>query len=62
MGAGCAVCGARNWNIEQELLFLGLLDPEYKQPVEGRLLPLVAVNCAQCYQVVFFQAMALGLL
>jgi len=60
--AGCPLCGERNWNVEQDLHFLGILDPEYKQPVQGSVMPTVTVTCQNCYFCFYLPAMKLGIL
>jgi len=62
VSGGCPMCGQRNWNIESDLQFLGALDPEYRQPIEGVLYPLVTAVCGNCYYIAQFQAMRLGIL
>lgn len=60
--AGCPLCGSRNMSIEQDVQFLGVIDPEYKQPVEGNIYPVVSVTCDRCFHMFHLSAMRLGLL
>jgi len=60
--SGCPLCGERNWSVDQELHFLGVLDPEYKQPVQGNVMPIVTATCQNCYFCFHLAAMKLGLL
>lgn len=59
---GCPMCGRRDWNVDKELHFSGVLDPEYRQPVQGAIVPLVLINCTNCYFSYYLPAMRLGLL
>ena len=61
MRSGCPLCGARNFSIEDDVQFLGVLDPEYKQPVEGKVYPRVSVICNNCYYTFQLAAKPLGL-
>jgi hypothetical protein len=59
----CPVCGGLAWSWETEQLnFLGVFDMDYKQPLAGKILPLVSATCKNCYYVAQFSAMNLGLL
>jgi hypothetical protein len=60
--AGCPLCGARDMTIEDTVQFLGLLDSEYRQPIEGTVHPVVAVVCNNCFHVMHFSALKLGIL
>jgi hypothetical protein len=62
MIGGCPICGQRNRTIDSELQYLGVLDPEYRQPVQGAAYPLVTAACDNCYFVAQFQAKRLGIL
>ncbi|MCI0339533.1 MAG: hypothetical protein L0216_00035 [Planctomycetales bacterium] len=55
----CPMCGQGNRGLDENLSFLGILDPEYKQPVAGGLFPVVVVTCANCHYVSLFAAMPL---
>lgn len=44
----CSMCGGNNWMIDPTLKFYGILDPEYRQPIEGQVFPVVAVTCENC--------------
>lgn len=59
--SGCPMCGQKNWSIESDLHFLGILDLEFRQPIEGKVYPLVTAVCQNCYCVIQFQAMRLGI-
>ena len=56
------MCGNRNWTIESDLQYLGALDPEYKQPIEGSIYPLVTAMCTNCFFLAQFAAMKLDIL
>jgi hypothetical protein len=60
--SGCPLCGSRNLTVDADLQYLGVLDAEYKQPVEGKVYPVVSVTCDNCHYVVHLSAMKLGLL
>lgn len=62
VAGGCPMCGNRNWNIEPDLQYLGILDPEYKQPIEGSVYPVVTAMCTNCHFVAQFSAMRVGVL
>lgn len=49
-------------SVEADVQFLGVLDPAYRQPVEGSVYPVVSVTCNDCYHVLHFSAMKLGLI
>ena len=58
----CAVCGGKNWEIQGDLSFFPILDPEYKMPIEGKIYPVVLVVCTSCNNTLSFSAMKMGLL
>lgn len=58
----CPVCGANNWAIFDDLLSPLCIDLEYKRPIEGKLLPVVALICNDCGHVRQIAAGKLGLL
>lgn len=58
---GCPICGSKSLSLG-DVTFQGLLDPEYKQPVEGSIYPLVTVMCDNCYHVFQFAAKPMGLI
>ena len=59
---GCPLCGQRAWKVEPELSFHGVFDPEYKQPVQGRIIPMVDVGCPNCFFTFQLPVMRLGVL
>ena len=59
--AGCPLCGQRNFAIDDDVQFLGVLDPEFKQPVEGKVYPVISVTCNNCFHTLHLSAMRLGL-
>lgn len=59
---GCPMCGRRDWSIDEELHFTGVLDSEYREPVQGQLTPLIMVTCKNCLFSYHLPAMKLGLL
>ncbi len=60
--AGCPLCGDRNWTVDANLQFMGVFDPEYKQPVQEDITPLVMVTCNGCQISFHLPAMKLHLL
>lgn len=62
MRGPCPLCGERNWSVEQDIQFHGILDAEYKQPVEGSVFPVVSVTCDNCYYTFQLPARRLGIL
>ncbi len=62
MGKVCPMCSNRNWKIEPDLQFLGALDPEYRQPIAGKIFPIVTAMCNNCYFLAQFSAMKIGVL
>lgn len=58
----CPMCGKNRWKQMPDLQFLGMLDPEYKQPIEGKALPVVVISCENCHFLAQFSAMSLGIL
>ncbi|MBU6400343.1 MAG: hypothetical protein KGS61_08495 [Verrucomicrobia bacterium] len=59
---GCPVCGERNWNVNPHLTFQGILNKEYKQPVDGSVFPLVGITCRNCGYLAQFVAQSVGVL
>ena len=59
---GCPLCGQRNWGIEPNVLYMGVMDTEYKQPVEGSAIPLIMVTCNDCFFSYHLPAVRLGVL
>ena len=59
---GCPLCGEKNWSVESDLHFHGVMDAEYRQPIEGKALPMVSILCTNCMATFQFQAVRLGLL
>lgn len=62
MTQGCPLCGARSWEVNEEIGFQGILDPEYLQPVQGGMIPTVGVTCTNCFFTFQLPAMRLGLI
>ncbi len=62
VSGGCPVCGGRNWTILPDLGFTGTMDAEYKQPIQGKIYPVVVVVCQNCHFMLQFGAKALGVL
>lgn len=60
--SGCPLCGSTDWTVDENLQFMGVLDPEYKQPVQGSITPLVMVSCNNCLFSFHLPALKLGLL
>lgn len=58
----CPHCGEREMSVENELHFLGTLDAEYKQPIEGSVFPVATVICNNCFYAFHLSAMKLDLL
>ena len=44
----CIVCSANNWTIFDDFVSPLCVDIEYKRPIEGKLLPMVALICNDC--------------
>ena len=59
--SACPICGGSQWEIQQDVGYLGILDVEYRQPVEGGTLPVVQVSCEDCYYTFHLSAVRLGL-
>lgn len=59
---GCPMCGEKNWQIEADLQFMGMLDSEYLQPIEGSVYPAVTTVCDNCFHVVQYSAVKIGIL
>lgn len=57
----CPMCANRQWTVESNLQYLGALDPEYQQPIEGAIFPVVTVVCNNCYLTLEFSAILLGI-
>jgi len=62
VAGGCPMCGNRNWSLEQDVSFLGILDPEYRQPVEGKIFPVITATCSNCFWVAHFSVKRMGVL
>lgn len=62
MKNGCPLCGGREWSVSEDLHFVGILDPEYKQAENGRIAPLVMVTCTNCQFSFHMPAMAFGII
>lgn len=58
----CPLCGANTWTILDEFVSPLCIDPEYKRPIEGKLLPMVALICNDCGYVRQVAAGKVGLL
>jgi ssDNA-binding Zn-finger/Zn-ribbon topoisomerase 1 len=59
---GCPICSGKNFGIDNDIQFLGALNAEFKQPIEGAIYPVVGVSCNDCYFTAHFSASRLGLL
>ena len=58
----CPMCGERDWDVDGEMHCSGVFDPEYRQPVQGSMVPLVMVVCKNCYFSYYMPAIRLELL
>ena len=58
----CPICGANNWAIFDDLIAATCVDVEYKRPIQGKLLPMVALICNECGNVRQITAKSVGLL
>lgn len=60
-GSACPVCSEDSWEVSEDVYFMGEFNLEYRQPVEGSVVPFVAVTCTECHNTRFFPAVRLGL-
>ena len=44
----CPICDANDWTVVDDLLSPFCIDVEYKRPIEGKFLPIVALICNDC--------------
>jgi len=58
----CPVCGTNRWDLFDDLIASMCIDVEYKRPIEGKLLPTVALICGECGYVRQVAAGKVGLL
>lgn len=62
IGNACPMCGNRSLGVLPDVQFLGALDPEYRQPIAGKIFPIVTAMCNNCYFIAQFSAMKIGVL
>jgi hypothetical protein len=62
MGGNCPVCESRAFTIQKDMHFHGTIDPEYKQPVTGAILPVVTIICNNCHYIFQLAAKSLGMI
>lgn len=58
----CPVCNANSWTVFDDLLSPFCIDLEYKRPIEGKFLPIVALICNDCGYVRQIAAGKVGLI
>ena len=58
----CPICGTNNWTIWEDFIAPIAIDIEFKQPIQGKFLPMVAFICSECGNVRQISAGAIGLL
>lgn len=58
----CPLCGTNTWTIFDDLVSVLCVDLEYKRPIEGKFLPMVALICGDCGYVRQVAAGKVGLL
>lgn len=57
----CPVCASASWTYFDDLIYSGILDSEYKQPIQGKVYPLITVSCNTCGHILQFSAGHLGM-
>lgn len=58
----CPVCRTNRWEIFEDLIASVAIDVEYKQIIQGKFLPMVALICSDCGFVRQIGAGKIGLL
>lgn len=58
----CPGCTSNNWTVFEDLVASVCIDAEYKRPIEGKYLPMVALICGECGQIRQIAAGPVGLL
>lgn len=60
LNKNCQLCGKNNWNIERNMVTVNRIGDNGEIQLGGTIMPLVAMTCMNCGNVVFVNPLVCG--